>query len=95
MQALSIYIIIRLDEGETEYNNFDVLLLKAITVSLSWNNPLRSGLMIYCRQSLSSSAAAISLRMSLCYTATILKTAGTIGFLKSQGEGWNSMASPF
>ncbi|RAQ51718.1 hypothetical protein AFGD_006027 [Aspergillus flavus] len=31
MQALSIYIIIRLDEGETEYNNFDVLLLKAIT----------------------------------------------------------------
>ncbi|PIG90117.1 hypothetical protein AARAC_001926 [Aspergillus arachidicola] len=31
MQALSIYIIIRLDEGETDYNNFDVLLLKAIT----------------------------------------------------------------
>ncbi|KAB8219827.1 hypothetical protein BDV33DRAFT_191739 [Aspergillus novoparasiticus] len=31
MQALSIYTIIRLDEGETEYNNFDVLLLKAIT----------------------------------------------------------------
>ncbi|KNG85755.1 hypothetical protein ANOM_005732 [Aspergillus nomiae NRRL 13137] len=31
MQALSIYIIIRLDEGETEYNNFDLLLLKTIT----------------------------------------------------------------
>ncbi|OGM48254.1 hypothetical protein ABOM_002092 [Aspergillus bombycis] len=31
MQALSIYIIIRLDEGETDYNNFDSLLLKAIT----------------------------------------------------------------
>ncbi|KAE8361121.1 hypothetical protein BDV27DRAFT_148096 [Aspergillus caelatus] len=31
MQALSIYIIIRLDEGETDYNNFDVLLLNTIT----------------------------------------------------------------
>ncbi|KAI1824149.1 hypothetical protein F4861DRAFT_507458 [Xylaria intraflava] len=30
MQALSIYIIIRLDEGETDYNNFDSLLIKTI-----------------------------------------------------------------
>ncbi|KAE8143490.1 hypothetical protein BDV38DRAFT_233802 [Aspergillus pseudotamarii] len=30
MQALSIYIIIRLDEGETDHNNVDVLLLKTI-----------------------------------------------------------------
>ncbi|KAI0859962.1 hypothetical protein F4860DRAFT_504391 [Xylaria cubensis] len=28
MQALSIYILIRLDEGETDYNNFDALLVK-------------------------------------------------------------------
>jgi hypothetical protein len=33
MQALSIYIIVRLDEGPTEYNNFDVLFVKAVTVS--------------------------------------------------------------
>ncbi|KAI1120689.1 hypothetical protein F5Y10DRAFT_257908 [Nemania abortiva] len=32
MQALSIYILIRLDEGETDYNNFDSLLLKTFIV---------------------------------------------------------------
>ncbi|PQE16409.1 C6 finger domain-containing protein [Rutstroemia sp. NJR-2017a BVV2] len=31
MQALSIYILIRLDEGETDYNNFDYLLVKTVT----------------------------------------------------------------
>jgi len=35
MQALSIYILIRLCEGETEYNNFDVLLLSTVTARLS------------------------------------------------------------
>ncbi|KAI0424131.1 hypothetical protein F5Y09DRAFT_151858 [Xylaria sp. FL1042] len=30
MQALSIYILIRLDEGETEYNNSDSLLVKTV-----------------------------------------------------------------
>jgi hypothetical protein len=34
MQALAIYIIIRLDEGETEYNGFDPLLIAAVTVSI-------------------------------------------------------------
>lgn len=33
MQALSIYILIRLDEGETEQNNLDSLLLATVTVS--------------------------------------------------------------
>ncbi|KAL4926818.1 Zn(II)2Cys6 transcription factor domain-containing protein [Aspergillus undulatus] len=32
MQALSVYILIRLDEGETEENNVDFLLLGAVTV---------------------------------------------------------------
>ncbi|CAJ2508719.1 Uu.00g137450.m01.CDS01 [Anthostomella pinea] len=32
MQALSIYVLIRLDEGETDHNNFDFLLVKAVTV---------------------------------------------------------------
>ncbi|KAJ5857159.1 hypothetical protein N7455_008053 [Penicillium solitum] len=32
MQALAIYIIIRLDDGETEYNGFDSLLIAAVTV---------------------------------------------------------------
>ncbi|KAJ5574343.1 uncharacterized protein N7459_008770 [Penicillium hispanicum] len=32
MQALSIYILIRLDEGETDHNNFDSLLLATVTV---------------------------------------------------------------
>lgn len=32
MQALSIYIIIRLDEGEKELNHLDALLLAAVTV---------------------------------------------------------------
>lgn len=33
LQALSIYILIRLDEGETEHNNLDSLLLRTVTVS--------------------------------------------------------------
>ncbi|KAI1455217.1 hypothetical protein F4805DRAFT_459960 [Annulohypoxylon moriforme] len=32
MQALSIYVLIRLDEGETDYNNIDFILVKAVTV---------------------------------------------------------------
>lgn len=32
MQALSVYILIRLDEGETEENNLDFLFLAAVTV---------------------------------------------------------------
>lgn len=32
MQALSIYILIRLDEGETEHNNLDFLILAAMGV---------------------------------------------------------------
>ena len=32
LQALSIYNIIRLDEGESDCNNFDSLLVKAVTV---------------------------------------------------------------
>lgn len=39
MQALSIYILIRLDEGETEQNNLDSLLLATVTVGV---NPLHS-----------------------------------------------------
>ena len=33
MFALSIYILLRMSEGETEFNNFDNLLLTAMTVS--------------------------------------------------------------
>ncbi|KAL7926098.1 hypothetical protein ACQKWADRAFT_174407 [Trichoderma austrokoningii] len=33
MQALLIYVLIRLDEGATDYNNFDSSLLKAVTVT--------------------------------------------------------------
>ncbi|KAI9688758.1 MAG: hypothetical protein M1822_001115 [Bathelium mastoideum] len=32
MQALSIYILVRLDEGETDHNNFDFLLLTTVMV---------------------------------------------------------------
>ena len=32
MQALLIYILIRLDEGETEYNNLDSLMIAAVSV---------------------------------------------------------------
>lgn len=32
MQALSIYILIRLGEGETDYNNLDFLLLATVTI---------------------------------------------------------------
>lgn len=35
MQALSIYVLIRIGEGETDHNNFDVLLVKAVTVGSS------------------------------------------------------------
>ena len=35
MQALSIYILIRLDEGETDHNNLDHLLLATVTVGLT------------------------------------------------------------
>lgn len=33
MHALSIYILLRMGEGETEYNNFDQLLLTTMSVS--------------------------------------------------------------
>lgn len=36
LQALSIYILIRLDEGETDHNNFDFLLVKTVIVSLAF-----------------------------------------------------------
>ncbi|KAL9091287.1 MAG: hypothetical protein Q9165_004921 [Trypethelium subeluteriae] len=32
LHALSIYILVRLDEGETDYNNFDTLLLRTVIV---------------------------------------------------------------
>lgn len=32
MQALSIYVLIRLDEGETDHNNYDFLLMATVTV---------------------------------------------------------------
>ncbi|KAF2491246.1 hypothetical protein BU16DRAFT_469008 [Lophium mytilinum] len=32
MQALSIYILIRMHEGETDYNNFDILLLGTVAI---------------------------------------------------------------
>jgi hypothetical protein len=35
MQALTIYILIRLDEGETDHNNFDSLVLTTVIVSLA------------------------------------------------------------
>jgi hypothetical protein len=35
MQALLIYVLIRLEEGETEHNNFDFLLGAAVTVGPS------------------------------------------------------------
>lgn len=34
MQALPIYILIRLDEGETDHNNFDTLLITTVIVRL-------------------------------------------------------------
>jgi hypothetical protein len=34
MQALAIYILIRLDEGLTDDNNYDFVLLAAVTVCL-------------------------------------------------------------
>lgn len=38
MQALAIYIIMRSDEGETEYNNFDSLLVRTVIVGLPSNH---------------------------------------------------------
>ena len=35
MQALSIYILMRLDAGETDDNNFDSLLVATVTVGLA------------------------------------------------------------
>lgn len=33
MQALSAYLLARMEEGETDYNNVDALLVRAIIVS--------------------------------------------------------------
>lgn len=33
IQALTIYVLVRLQEGETENNNIDFLLVKAVSVS--------------------------------------------------------------
>lgn len=32
MQALSIYVLIRVEEGETDFNNFDSVLIAAVIV---------------------------------------------------------------
>ena len=32
MQALAIYVLVRLDEGETDDNNYDSLLLRTVIV---------------------------------------------------------------
>lgn len=45
MQALFIYIIIRLDEGETEQNNLDSLLLATVTVGVHCTPVRMSNLM--------------------------------------------------
>jgi hypothetical protein len=47
MQALSIYVLIRLDEGETEHNNFDHLLEKAVIVSSLHPRSLKACLTIF------------------------------------------------
>ncbi|KAL3442079.1 hypothetical protein BJX65DRAFT_287536 [Aspergillus insuetus] len=41
MQALAFYILLRIDEGETEYNNVDFLLLATVTVlakQITWDS---------------------------------------------------------
>ena len=39
LQALVLYIIIRLDEGETEFNNADTLLVNTVTVGATrWSS---------------------------------------------------------
>lgn len=35
LQALSLYVLLRIDEGETDDNNFDYLLHTTVTVSKS------------------------------------------------------------
>lgn len=32
MQALILYILVRLDEGETDHNNLDFLMIETVTV---------------------------------------------------------------
>lgn len=39
MQAVCIYILVRLDEGATEENDFDYLLLAAVFVCLELLRP--------------------------------------------------------
>ena len=59
MQALSIYVLIRVDEGETDHNNFDALLIAAVKVGPS--APFfSSDLITWCRQLLNNSPATIS-----------------------------------
>jgi hypothetical protein len=41
MQALSVYILIRLDEGETEHSDLDFLLLATVAVSLTFTSLLQ------------------------------------------------------
>lgn len=43
MQALSIYILIRLDVGETEHNDFDGLLVSAVIVAATQFNSVYAG----------------------------------------------------
>lgn len=41
MQALSVYLLVRLNEGENEDNNVDTLVLTTLAVrrSISWTHP--------------------------------------------------------
>ena len=52
MHALLIYILIRLDEGETDYNNYDSLLLATVAVGLALSLSLSRPLLLSCYQTL-------------------------------------------
>jgi hypothetical protein len=36
MQALSVYILMRIDEGQTEHNNYDALMIATVIVRLTY-----------------------------------------------------------
>ena len=88
MQALSIYILIRIDEGETEHNNLDYLLERAVIVSplhryaQGMSDDVRSSSSRY------NSLATILIVIRMTYhVAAIRLIAGKTGFTKNPGEG--------
>ena len=90
MQALSIYLLCRLEEGEAGYNNFDWLMMKAVTVREYYSTAASTAPCLvdldltWTRSSLSGSPKVILWSAPNCYQVSTMS--GETGYSKNREE---------